>query len=218
MQQINLYLEEFKEKPIPFSAEVLVLSIAGTTVLSLVISLVIFILYISPGSKIQHAEEELADLQNSLEKAQSEFKPMEIDTRLQSRVENMKKRQIQNEKLLRYLTRQGIDRTHQSFASMLTALTRVKESGLWLTEVKFEKAGNGLSLSGYAQKPESVPNYIKKLGKKKAFVGMQFKVFDLKREEDHLAFTLSSQRQEIEINEEALMEVLGEAIQPAQVQ
>lgn len=216
MQQINLYLEEFKEKRIPFSAETFLFSAAGTLMFCFIATVVVFIVYVSSAEHISNAKKELANVTSAFEEAQAEFKIIELDARLEKRIERMKKRRTENDQLLGYLTKRDIRHRQQSFASMLTALTRIQETGLWLTEVKFENAGDGLSLTGYAQRPESVPSYIKKLGRKEAFAGMQFKVFDLKREQGQLAFTLSSQRQENEINE-ALMEVLGQSVQPAQV-
>lgn len=217
MQQVNLYLEEFKEKRVPFSAETWVFFTFGTLMFCFIATVVVFIMYVSSAEHISHAKKALADSTLAFEQAQQEYKIIEIDARLLSRIESMKKRRSQNKQLLKYLTKRNIHRSQQSFAAMLTALTRIQEPGLWLTEVQFDQAGDGLSLTGFAQNPESVPSYIKKLGKKEAFAGMQFKVFDLKRQQGQLAFTLSSQRQENEINE-ALMEVLGEAVQPTEAQ
>lgn len=216
MQKINLYLEEFKEKRVPFSFESLLFFFFGSMMFCFMGSVVAYIMYVSSAAHIETAQKELLNVQDAFEQAQAEFKIIEKDVRLQSRLDQMKQRDQQNRQLLEYLTKRSIDGAHQSFSNMLTALTKIQESGLWLTEVHFEDAGNGLSLSGFASRPELVPSYIKKLGKKEAFAGMQFKVFDMKREDGVLAFTLSSQRLENEINE-ALMEVLGEAVQSTQV-
>ena len=216
MQRINLYLEEFKEKRIPFSFESLVFFFFGSIMFCFLGSIVVFIMYVSSAEHIATAKQELADVQDAFEQAQIEFKIIEKDLRLQSRIEQMKERKAQNKQLLTYLTKRSIGGAQQSFSNMLTALTKIQQSGLWLTEVHFKESGDGLSLSGFAQTPDLLPSYIKKLGKKPAFAGMQFKVFDMKRENGVLAFTLSSQRLENEINE-ALLEVLGEAVQSTQV-
>jgi len=215
MQQVNLYLDEFKERRIPFSADTFLFMTFGSLMFCFMASVVAFIMYVSSAEYISNAKADLKNAKQALEQAKNEFKVIELDARLQSRLNNLKERHSQNSQLLKYLTKRNIVSTKQSFASMLTALTRIQETGLWLTEVRFEDSGDGLSLSGYAQTPESVPSYLKKIGKKEAFAGMQFKVFDLKRKAGLLSFTLSSSRQENEINE-ALMEVLGEAVQSTQ--
>ena len=216
MQQINLYLEEFKEKRIPFAFETFVFMTFGCVMFCFMASVVAFIMYVSAAEHIRNAMAELNSVQTEFELAQTEYKIIDIDSRLQSRIKNMEKRRSQNDQLLSYLAKRNLRQHQQSFAGMLKALTRIKEPGLWLTEVRFEQAGDGLALEGYALNPQSVPRYINKLGLEDAFSGMQFKVFNLSRHEGQLAFTLSSQRQENEMND-ALMEVLSETVQPAQV-
>jgi len=216
MQQNNLYLEEFKEKRVPFAFETLMFMTFGCVMFCFMASVIAFIMYVSAAEHIRNARAELDSVQTEFELAQQEYKIIDIDSRLQSRIKNMEKRRGQNQKLLNYLAKRNLRQHQQSFAGMLKALTQIQEPGLWLKEVRFEQAGDGLALEGYALNPQSVPRYINKLGMEDAFSGMQFKVFNLSRDKGQLAFTLSSQRKEKEMNE-TLMEVIGEAVQPTQV-
>ncbi len=217
MQQINLYLDEFKQKRVPFSAETFVFIFFGSIMFCFLATAVVYIMYVSAAAHIKTAERDLEKMQTAFDLAQNEFQIIELDPRLQVRIDAMQKRVSENQRLLKFLDKRNLHHHQQSFAGMLQALTQVQEQGLWLKEIRFESSGDGLSLSGFALYPESVPAYLTKLGKHPAFRGMQFKVFDLKRDKEQLAFTLSSKRKESEPNE-ALLEVLGETVQPAKAQ
>jgi len=216
MQQVNLYLDEFKKKRIPFSAETFAFVVFGSLMFCTLASTFAYVFYVYSAEQLRDANARLLKMQTAQELARREFQVIELDPSLQSRIGAMQQRVSQNRQLLKYLGKRNIQQHNQSFAGMLTALTEVQQSGLWLQEVRFDTEVGGLTLNGFALQPEAVPAYLKKLGKHTTFAGMQFKVFDLKRDKDKLAFTLSSKRKDNESSKH-YMEVLGETLQPTLV-
>ncbi len=65
-----------------------------------------------------------------------------------------------------------------SFAEYLRGLGRQSMPGLWLTSFKFD-AGGGMEIGGRTLDPASVPEYIRRLGRERAFQGRSFAALKL---------------------------------------
>lgn len=217
MQKINLYLEEFRDKKVPFSFETLAFFFFGSLMFCIMGTVLVFILYTTSGENIRITQEELHAAEDAFKQAQQQYKIIEKDLRIESQIEILKKQKSENKKLLAYLDNRELADQHSSFSKILEALTTISEPGLWLNEIRLDQAGSSLGLSGYSNEANQVPSYIKKLGEKPAFLGMQFRVFDMKREDGLLAFTLSSKRFGNE-TDQTLLESLGGSVRPTEAQ
>ena len=209
MQQVNLYLDEFKQIEPPYSALLNAVLLAGILILSIIISVVLFIVVWYEQSQLQIVQQDLNKWQQALEVAQKKYPEPLVDAALTLKISNLEKNSQRNEKLLRFLSTRNMNVESQSFSKLLTALTEIQQPGLWLTEITIAKGGASISFSGFTQQANALPEYLKKLSKLSEFEDMHFKVFDMNREGAKLAFMISSSR---EAQVENLLESLSKKL------
>lgn len=66
-------------------------------------------------------------------------------------------------------------------AANLQALAEAAMPGVWLESIALHKGA--LSLQGYAQRPEQIPEYLERLRRQPVFQGQQFSAFELGRKQ-----------------------------------
>lgn len=196
MQQINLYLEEFKHKKRPYSAQTIMVAMLAGFALSVIASVGIWMTNYKMKSQIEGQREKVEAAENYLKEVAKDYPAPIIDSRLERTVEAMSERKDRNQRLLGYLSKHNLSIHRQSFSRILEALYGISEKGLWLTSIIIRDGGTSITLQGLMQKPDSLPKYLKKLGQEAAFQGMQFSVFDLNRQAENIAFKVSSERKE----------------------
>ncbi|NRR31873.1 hypothetical protein HSX11_16990 [Oxalobacteraceae bacterium] len=69
------------------------------------------------------------------------------------------------------------------YAEYFRALARQNVSGLWLTGVTIEGAGNNIGLQGRAMQPTLIPRFVARLGSEKIMRGKNFASLDIVRGE-----------------------------------
>ena len=116
-------------------------------------------------------------------------------------IESLDAEKNANEQILTYLQTHSLSIEQQSFSVYLLALTWVKEPGLWLTSVKISDGGRSLKLSGRTQSADLLPKYLQKIAAIDVFSEMNFKVFDMKRDKQGLKFVVSSNREEMDVED-----------------
>lgn len=195
MQQVNLYLDEFKQIKPPYSALFNAALLTGIIILSIIISVVLYIGVWHQKSQLDFVQQDLNTWQQALEVAQKKYPDPLVDSALTQKITSLEKKSQRNEKLLRFLSTRNMDVKRQSFSKILSALTQIKQPGLWLTEINIAKGGATLSFSGFTQKASALPEYLKKLAKLSEFEDMHFKVFDMNRKGSNFAFMISSSRE-----------------------
>jgi Tfp pilus assembly protein PilN len=67
----------------------------------------------------------------------------------------------------------------EGYSGQLTALARISEDGVWLTEVKISNAGKTVSLAGRSLRSESVVRYTQRLNEQFSAYGVQFSALEL---------------------------------------
>ena len=196
MQQVNLYLDEFKQIEPPFSALLNAVLLAGILILSIIISVILFGVVWYEKSQLQIVQQDLNKWQQALEVAQKQYPEPLVDSALTQKIEKLEQGSQRNKKLLRFLSTRNMNVESQTFSKLLTALTEIQQPGLWLTEITITKGGASLSFSGFTQQASALPEYLKKLSKLSEFEDMHFKVFDMNREGANLSFVISSSRED----------------------
>lgn len=193
MQQINLYLEEFKQIEPKISAAVILILMGYALFLGLLISAILGGMLWSEQSNLSGQETRAQDWQGQLQVAQQHYPAPQVDASLLRKIENQKGNIERNKTVLRYLNGRQLEVENQAFSVLLLALTWVNQDDLWLTRVAIRDGGQSMSLTGLTLSPESLPKYLDKLSKLDVFSDMSFRVFDLKRDGDMLSFEVSSQ-------------------------
>lgn len=179
-QQINLFNPIFLKQKKVFGAvpmlESLALILAGTVALTWYASYKVGQLERSAAAgKVVLAAREVM-----LTKAVAQFAPRprsaavaagiaEADARLQALHE------------VEGVLRSGALGDRSGYAEYFRAFARQNVSGLWLTGLTIEGAGNGIGLQGKAMQPTLIPNYIARLTTEKVMHGRTFASLQIAR-------------------------------------
>jgi uncharacterized iron-regulated membrane protein len=194
-QQINLYLDEFRQRTDPLDAKHIGMG---------VIALLVILAAVSAGLvwQARQVEARVAGLERERDTAQAEL------TRQQERLQSLRAQQ-ENDGQLRRLRAElaakqrlvdylesGRFGTRGGFSDWLEALARNRVEDLWLARVELRAGGSRLRVAGHALAPETVPTFLSGLAEHEAFSGYRFRTMRIDRTEegDRLDFLLASDR------------------------
>jgi cell division protein FtsB len=188
MQQINLYLPEFRPNRELISIE----NLLACAVILLVILIGI---YLSKSTKIEDIQQKinlLTDEQraleeklNSLKKKPAATKSTEIELELTQVREAIRNR----EAIAKWIEGQSFG-NHAGFSDSLIGLGRNKIDGLVLNAFSFEDGGRFVKLRGRSTTAELVPLYLGKLQADPGFSGAKFGALTIERDLNGAVFYL----------------------------
>lgn len=72
----------------------------------------------------------------------------------------------------------------QGFALHLNGLAQQQLKGLWFSEILLREGGKQMALTGFARKPELLPQYLQKLMFEPIFNGLEFSVLKIEQAEN----------------------------------
>lgn len=187
-QEVNLYLPMFRKVTPMFSAQ---------TILQLVSVAFVLLAGIYGYGKYENGK-----LQDNLERMQ--VRVANVQTKLDSlrttsvpeASEDLEKQRVEltatldkSELMLGLLAQSGL-LGRQDFATKLETLGNKHIDGIWLTEIHFQAGGDQVSLAGWTQRAEMVPQYLNRISRVKEFEGVKFGTMKIEREldESHEAF------------------------------
>lgn len=196
MQQVNLYLEEFRSKEPEFSAAMILILCGYLVFIGSVIGIGLYGLVIHEMDENIALENQANFWDEQLNIAFRQNPEPKIDERLIVAITGYENRIRRNKNVLNYLNGQQKDFKRQSFSIYLLGLTWVKQDDLWLTEVAIKQGGESLTLTGRALNPDALPEYLKKLSEIDVFKNLEFEVFDLKRDGNEVQFIVSSEKED----------------------
>lgn len=195
MQQINLYLDDFKRIEPKFSAAVILILSGYALVIGLLVSGILGGLVWYQQSSMESHQAKAKDWTGQLALAKQAYPAPVVDPILKRKIESLKQNITRNKTVLKYLNSRQLEVENQAFSVFLLALTWVNQEDLWLTRVAIRDGGQSLSLAGKTLAPESLPEYLDKLSELDVFSDMSFRVFDLDRDGDALTFEVSSKKE-----------------------
>ena len=195
MQQINLYLDEFKRIEPKFSAAVILILSGYAFVIGAIISGALAGMLWYQQSNLKQHQAKATEWEKQLAAAEQVYPEPKVDPLLLRKIDSLKENIARNQTVLRYLNGRQLEVENQAFSVLLLALTWVNQEDLWLTKVAIKDGGQSLSLSGKTLNPDSLPVYLDKLSELEVFSDMSFRVFDLTREPDGLIFEVSTKKE-----------------------
>lgn len=195
MQQINLYLDEFKRIEPKFSAAVILILSGYAFVIGAIISGALAGMLWYQQSNLKQHQAKATEWEKQLAAAEQAYPEPKVDPLLLRKIDTLKENIARNQTVLRYLNGRQLEVENQAFSVLLLALTWVNQEDLWLTKVAIKDGGQSLSLSGKTLNPDSLPVYLDKLSELEVFSDMSFRVFDLTREPDGLSFEVSTKKE-----------------------
>ena len=195
MQQINLYLDEFKRIEPKFSAAVILILSGYAFVIGVIITGVLVSMLWYQQSNLKQHQAKATEWEKQLAAAEQVYPEPKVDPLLLRKIDTLKENIARNQTVLRYLNGRQLEVENQAFSVLLLALTWVNQEDLWLTKVAIKDGGQSLSLTGKTLNPDSLPVYLDKLSELEVFSDMSFSVFDLTREPDGLIFEVSTKKE-----------------------
>lgn len=192
MQQINLYLPEFRPNRKPVRAEHMVWAIGA-----LLLLLVLWSFW--SALQTQDLAEQVAEEQRQLEQLQQQVQeltarqPRRQGPDLETEIERLQNEIQRRENIRLLITQQNLGNA-DGFSAQLQALARQSMAELALQHFSLQQGGSYVELSGRVRQAERVPEYLQRLRLEPSFTRVRFGVMDVERDESSdpgLKFSLS---------------------------
>ena len=182
MQQINLYLPEFRPRCNPLNlAQVLGVLLVG----ALLVTLVSFWgarANVKFESQVEAERERLAELTEEVEALRAKA-GRNNQVSLEERRARLRADITRRERILQLIERQNLGNA-QGFSAQLEALARQSREGLALTAFALKRGGNYVEMQGRVASAQRLPEYLQRLRQEPSFAQVGFGVIDLARESD----------------------------------
>jgi Tfp pilus assembly protein PilN len=192
LQQINFYTSEFHYKRAKFTAQHLWWITLSNALICGLWALSLLFHYLTAHGQLLALNKQLVVAEQELDKTRQQYPAPVLDTQLQAELEHMRMLNEQQGGLLSYLSQRQNERDAKPYSAFLRGLSAIREPGLWLNEIKISAQGASLTLSGFTQRAEALPAYLKKLSQHTQFKGQGFALIDIHQQDAVYAFTVSS--------------------------
>jgi len=204
MQQVNLYLDEFRQSEVPYSFAIIGIITGYCVVICCFISIGLVSYKWVEKNQLTELEKAAIDWQEQLNIAERLYPEPEVDAGLIKTLSRFEEQKVKNDRVLSYLGGKNLTTNSISFSDYLAVLTKVQEKGVWLKKVSISDSGNAIRLEGYVLQAKALPKYLEKLSKNRVMSGMSFKIFNLKTNNNLIEFIVSTHLEEVGF--EALLE------------
>ena len=199
MQQINLYLPEFRPNREPVRA--IHMLWAG---LALIVLLILFSIYSNHQYKLleQQLAEEKAAQQNMLTQLQaiSAKKPAQTSAQLDAKVEQLQKNLQRHIQILNMISHQDLG-NDKGFSAQVGALGQASLNTMSLESFSLQRGGKYAELKGLTRSADQIPLYLQRLRKDPAFSDVGFGVLTMERDAQSglLKFSLAKAKDEKDV-------------------
>lgn len=183
-QQINLYQEQFREKPVVLPARQMLLIAAGVLVGMTVISAALA--WSNQQTAGRHAElsSRTETMKQANDRMQAKLAGQAVDLALAQGVADAARQLQARQKIMQWMEKSQ-ENLAVPFSALLEGLSRQHVEGLWLTYIGIENGGQDLHLQGSSLDPKLVPDFLGRLKNESAYTGREFrKVMMLADEND----------------------------------
>lgn len=189
MQQINLYLPEFRPQRDFFTAEY-------TGIFLVIFCFSLIFLYSHKSSFMTQMEDRVTALEAQKKSITEQVQALKIKptsnsrVQLDARVTELRAAILNRQAIASVISGQSLG-NRSGFSDFLAALSQALVSGVSLSSFTLSQGGRYASLGGFSVEPESVPLYISRLRDDDAFKFTKFGFLSLRQDGDLAAFTLS---------------------------
>lgn len=195
-QQINLYQEQFREKPVALPARQILLIVAcllaGMTVASASLA------WSNHQAAGRHAElsSRIATMKQANDLMQAKLAGQAVDATLEQGVTDAARQLQARQKIMQWMEKSQ-ENLAVPFSALLEGLSRQHVEGLWLTYIGIENGGQDLQLQGSSLDPKLVPDFLGRLKNETAYTGREFRKVMMRADEDNpgvLNFALTTDK------------------------
>lgn len=182
MQQVNLYLPEFRPKRNPLNfTQALVILVVSTGLIALT-SLWGAHSNAEFERKLQVERERLAEITKEVETLRAEAS-RNNQASLEERRAKLRSEILHRERILQLIERQNLGNA-KGFSGHLEALARQSHEGLALAGFALKQGGNYVEMRGRVASAQRLPEYLQRLRQEPSFTQVGFGVIDLAKEPD----------------------------------
>lgn len=182
MQQVNLYLPEFRPRRDPVNATHMALAVLLVLLVMLIWSSVSAKLTVEQESALQTEREQLQALQREVQQLSAQL-PARRGASAEQRVAELRSEVQRREQILQLISRQNLGNA-EGFSAQLQTLARASMDELALSRFDLKSGGNYVELAGRVRRPELVPQYLQRLRENESFARVRFGVLEVAREAD----------------------------------
>lgn len=197
MQQINLYLPEFRPNREPFRALQMV------WVLLFMFVFLVFIAYLSSlqlkqlEQELQREQQTQVGLQAQLQ-AFSKPKSGQSSADLDAKIQQLQKELQKRNQVLELVTHQNLG-NDKGFSAYLNAMANASLSTLSLETFSLQQGGAYAEFGGRTRRADQVPLYLQKLRENESFARVKFGILTIEQDEKNrglLQFTVAKADEE----------------------
>lgn len=199
MQQVNLYLDEFKKIEPAYSANIILIANGYALSVGLVMLLALFIINQIQKHNLNQLEQQAQYWQQQLEGAKTKFPEPKVDALLVNEISDFEQQVKQNTHILNYLKQQKLEQQVVKSSNVLGGLTQVKSEETWLSYINLAESGKTIELTGYALHGSSLPKYLEQLSQVAVFKKTEFERVEVSQHNQYLKFTVSSKIEEEDV-------------------
>lgn len=179
MQQINLYLPEFRPNREPLRSVHMVWGLVALLVLLLLFAL--FSGYRNGQLRADVAVEQAAVAAVQLQLQELSLQqPQNIRVQLDVEIQQLQSERDRREQILTIISRQDLGNT-MGFSAQVRALARQSLDTLALERISLQRGGNYVEFSGTARSADQIPIYIQRLRTEASFADVNFGVLRVER-------------------------------------
>lgn len=197
MQQINLYLPEFRPNREPLRSVHMLWALIALAVLLVLFSS--FSSYRNGQLREQVAAEKnaLEDMQMQLQKL-SARQPPNQRAQMEAEIQQLQRERERRQQILAIISRQDLGNT-TGFSAQIAALARQSLDTLSLQRISLQQGGNYVEFSGAARAADQIPVYIQRLRNEASFAEVNFGVLRVERAQNSgtpLMFEIAKARED----------------------
>lgn len=183
MQQVNLYLPEFRPKRIMMSARQMGLALALCLSVLVIFSLVSW-------NKTTELKQYIVQLQNKKSQASRTIDQLKLagkptDQDIDNRIAAVRQAIARRQQIKELIVAQNLGNA-AGFSAALTALAAQSLSGIALENIRLSDSGKKLELSGRAANSRVIPRYLAKLESEDIFALTQFGMVSVVADSDNV--------------------------------
>lgn len=177
MQQINLYLPELQPSKEWLTANTILFSSLGFMVLMLIAQIIINIQLSHYEEQVAMIEEQQAQATERLTKVSSIPKPVSSQ-KLADQIKKMRIGVKNREQVRAIIGDQNLGNA-TGFSMAMEAIARQSSTDISLEKFRLSRGGQLAEMGGLTVRPESIPLYLKKLGREPSFTSTRFGLLSL---------------------------------------
>ncbi|MDF1766496.1 MAG: PilN domain-containing protein [Gammaproteobacteria bacterium] len=192
MQQINLYLDEFRAPRDPLPPLLMAQLMGAATLATVILFMGFFVMEWRAENEARRFDERLAGLVAESRELTAALAARDQRASFRQSIADAEALLAASQAVRLFLSQMQLD-NEQGFSVLLKDLARSTERGMSLARIDIESGGRGVMLKGFTVESERVPRFVKKLEQSESQLRQhKFNSRITQTENGHYAFELNT--------------------------